>query len=150
MWSALHTARAIAQVTLPYFEQNNITKQIALIREILKDSTSPKDAFEKSMSIEWNEELNCYCHVIEMGKYNSYINEHIPVPVVADDCWGKYIPFRQKFFDSEDFYCNYLPYLEDIRKPQFLIVGEYDMTCGKFEQPEKYTDLITDFVMSLY
>lgn len=176
MWSALHTARAIAQATLPYFEQNNIAKQIVLISEILKDGISPKDAFEKSMNIEWNEELDRYCHVIEMSKYNSYINEHISEPKVADDCWGKYIPFRQKLFDSEDFYCNYLPYLADIRKPQFLIVGEYDMTCGKFEQkwfdkyapngktemladsahlswfeqPEKYTDLITRFVLSLY
>lgn len=176
MWSALHTARAIAQATLPYFEQNNIAKQIVLISEILKDGISQKDAFEKSMNIEWNEELDRYCHVIEMSKYNSYINEHISEPKVADDCWGKYIPFRQKLFDSEDFYCNYLPYLADIRKPQFLIVGEYDMTCGKFEQkwfdkyapngktemlansahlswfeqPEKYTDLITRFVLSLY
>lgn len=176
MWSALHTARAIAQATLPYFEQNNIAKQIVLISEILKDGISPKDAFEKSMNIEWNEELDRYCHVIEMSKYNSYINEHISEPKVADDCWGKDIPFRQKLFDSEDFYCNYLPYLADIRKPQFLIVGEYDMTCGKFEQkwfdkyapngktemlansahlswfeqPEKYTDLITRFVLSLY
>ena len=176
MWSALHTARAIAQATLPYFEQNNIAKQTVLSSEILKDGISPKDAFEKSMNIEWNEELDRYCHVIEMSKYNSYINEHISEPKVADDCWGKYIPFRRKLFDSEDFYCNYLPYLADIRKPQFLIVGEYDMTCGKFEQkwfdkhapngktemlansahlswfeqPEKYTDLITRFVLSLY
>ena len=108
-------------------------------------------------------------------KYNSYINENISEPNVADDCWGKYITFRQKLFDSEDFYYNYLPYLADIQKPQFLIVGEYDMTCGKYEQewfetyaingrkeilnnsahlswfehPEKYTDLVTGFVLSL-
>lgn len=176
MWSALHTARAIAQATLPYFEQNNMTKQIAIISEILKDDISPKDAFEKSMSIEWNEELNRYCHVIEMSKYNRYISENILEPIVADDCWRKYIPFRQNLFDSADFYCNYLPYLADIHKPQLLIVGEYDMTCGKFEQewfskhapngrigiltnsahlswferPEKYTALITGFVLSLY
>jgi proline iminopeptidase len=30
MWSALHTARAIAQATLSYFEQNDITEQITL------------------------------------------------------------------------------------------------------------------------
>lgn len=175
MWSALHTARAIALATLPYFEQNNITTQTTLVSEILKDGISSKEAFDKSMSIEWSEELNRFCHVIEMSKYNSYINGHISEPEVSDDCWGKYILFRQKLFDSEDFYCNYLPYLADISKPQLLIVGEYDMTCGKFEQewfnkyapngrtellansahlswfeqPEQYTDLITHFVLSL-
>lgn len=174
MWSALHTARAIAQATLPYFVQSDITEQIALINEILKDDISPKDAFMKSMNIEWNEELNRYCHVIEMSKYNSYINEHISEPRVTEDCWGKFVPFRQKLFDSDDFYYNYLVYLADISKPQFLIVGEYDITCGKFEQewfskyvpngrmeilnnsahlswfeqPQKYTDLITHFILS--
>lgn len=175
MWSALHTARAIAQATLPFFEQNDIKDQVTLINEILRDNISPQDAFKKALSIEWNEELECYCHVIEKSKYHNYINEHISNPEVADDCWGKYIPFRQKLFDAEDFYCDYLPYLADISKPQFLIVGEYDMTCGKFEQewfdkhapngkmelltnsahlswfenPRKYTDLISQFVLSL-
>lgn len=174
MWSVLHTSRTMAQATLPYFKQNKILDQVKVVSDILKDSISPKDAFNKCMSIEWDEELERYCHVIEMNKYNSYINEHILEPNVADDCWKKYIPYRQKLFDSEDFYCNYLPYLEDIRKPQLLIVGEYDITCGKFEQewfskhtkngrmellansahlswfeqPEKYTDLIVNFVLS--
>ena len=175
MWSALHTARAIAQATLPYFERNNMSEQTAFIREIMKENISPKDAFYRSLNIEMNEELSRYCHVIEADRYNCYINEHIAEPQVAEDCWGKYIPFRQKLFDSEDFYCDYLPYLADIYKPQLLIVGEYDMTCGKFEQewfdvhapngkteilahsahlswfeqPEKYTDMITQFVLSV-
>ncbi len=174
LWSALHTARAIAQAAQPYYEQNAVTEQLTLINEILKDGISPKDAFNKSMCIEFGEELNRYCHVIEMSEYNRYINEHISEPKVTEDCWGKYIPFRQKIFDAEDFYCNYLPYLADIHKPQLLIVGEYDMTCGKFEQewfgkyapngrteiladsahlswfehPEKYNDLVTRFVLS--
>lgn len=173
LWSSLHTARAIAQATLPYFEYNDMTEQTTFVRSILKDGISPKDAFNASLSIEWNEGLNRYCHVIEMSEYNSYINEHIVEPKVTDDCWGKYITFRQKLFDAEDFYGDYLPYLADICKPQLLIVGEYDMTCGKFEQewfdkyapngrieiladsahlswfeqPEKYTDLITHFVL---
>lgn len=175
MWSALHTARAIAQATQLYFVENDITEQIALVEEILKDGISSKDAFDKCMSIEMNEELKRYCHVIETSKYDCYINKNMSDPKVTDDCWGKFIAFRQKIFDSEDFYHNYLPYLADIRKPQLLIVGEYDMTCGKFEQewfnthasngrieilensahlswfefPEKYTDLITSFVLDL-
>ena len=175
MWSALHTARAIAEATLPYFEENGVTEQIELINEILQDGIAPQDAFNKSMRIEWNEELNRYCHVIEMSRYNSYINENIAEPMVENDCWGRYVNFRQKLFESEDFYYDYLPYLAEIQKPQFLLVGEYDMTCGKYEQewfdaharngrreilknsahlswfeyPEKYTELIMGFVLGV-
>jgi len=175
MWSALYTARAIASAALPYFVEKNDEEQKALAGEILTEGISAKAAFQKAMSIVWNDDLNRYCHVIEMSRYNSYINEHIEEPKVSDDCWGKYITFRQKLFESEDFYCDYLPYLADISRPQFLIVGEYDMTCGKFEQewfaghspkakiqilagnahlswfeqPEKYTELITSYVLSL-
>lgn len=175
MWSALYTARAIASAALPYFVEKNDEEQKALVSEILTEGISAKEAFQKAMSIVWNDGLNQYCHVIEMSRYNSYINEYIEEPKVSDDCWGKYIPLRQKLFESEDFYFDYLPYLADISKPQFLIVGEYDMTCGKyeqewfarhspkgkieiladsahlswFEQPENYTRLITDYVLSL-
>ena len=175
MWSALHMARAIAEATLPYFVQNEMAEQIELINEILQDDISSQDAFNKSMRIEFDEGLGRYCHVIEKSKYNSYINDNIAEPKVTNDCWGKYIVFRQKLFDSEDFYHNCLPYLAEIQKPQLLIVGEYDMTCGKYEQewfdahaingkkeilnnsahlswfeyPEKYTDLVTSFVLAL-
>lgn len=175
MWSAFYTARAIASATLPYFMEKNDEEQKTLLREILTDGITAKDAFQKSMSIAWNDELDHYCHVIEMSRYNQYVSEHIEQPNISDDCWGKYIPYRQKLFESEDFYFDYLPYLADISKPQLLIVGEYDMTCGKFEQewfarhapkgkiqiladsahlswfeqPEKYTELITNYVLSL-
>lgn len=175
MWSALHMARAIAEATMPYFVQNEMVEQIKLINEILQDDISSQDAFDKSMRIEFDEGLSRYCHVIEKSRYSSYINDNIAEPKVTNDCWGKYIAFRQKLFDSEDFYYNCLPYLAEIQKPQFLIVGEYDMTCGKYEQewfdahaingkkeilnnsahlswfeyPEKYTDLIVNFVLSL-
>lgn len=172
MWSTLHTAKAIAKATIPYFEQNGMTEQAALCNEILQNNVSPKDAFEKALQIDMNDGVNEYCHVIKMSDYHKYINEHIPEPNVADDCWGKYIPFTQKLRDENDFYENYLPLIEKIIKPQMLMVGEYDMTCGKyeqayfrehssngkfemlkdcahltwFEQPEKYTRLITDFI----
>jgi proline iminopeptidase len=111
--------------------------------------------------------------VIENERYNAYINEHIEDPQVPEECWGRFAAFRQKLFGSADFYENYLPYLSDISKPQLLIVGEYDMTCGEFEreyfkgharngtsetfngcahlswfeEPEKYTGIITRFVL---
>ncbi len=174
LWSALHTARAIAQATLPYFDHNNITEQITLVSEILKKDISPKDAFDRAMSIKWDEKLDDYCRVIELSRYQDYKNKYITIPQVSNDCWGKQLLFRQKIFESEDFYCNYLPFLADIRKPQLLIVGEYDITCGKFEQewfskyapnsttkilansahlswfehPEKYTNIVKQFVLS--
>ena len=175
MWSALHSARAIALAVKPYFEKNNMIEQLKFIEEILKDNVSAKDAFGKAMKVEWSEGLARYCHVIETERYNSYINEHIQVPQVPDECWGRFASFTQKIFESEDFYGEYMHYLEEINKPQLLIVGEYDMTCGKYEQewfvehtsngtlhiladsahlswfehPEKYTELITNFVLSL-
>ena len=134
MCSALHTARAIAEATLPCFERDGISDQIALCKEILDGELSSREAFEKAMSIGINESVERYCHVIDSSRYHDYINTHISEPMVTEDCWGKFVDFRKKLFDSEDFYVNYLPYLADITKPQLLIVGEYDMTCGKFEQ----------------
>lgn len=174
MWSALHTAKAIANAVLPYFEQSDNAPQIELCKEILNVGISAKDTFEKSMSIDLNEGARRYCHVIDAEKYNAYINEHIDEPNVSEDCWGKFAVFRRKLFESENFYENYLPYLDDILKPQLLIVGEYDMTCGNlereyfakrvkngrteifdgcahlswFEQPEKYAELLRNFVKS--
>ncbi|MBQ9461517.1 MAG: alpha/beta hydrolase [Clostridia bacterium] len=172
MWSALHTARAISGATLPCFEQTGNADQIKLCKEILKDSISAKEAFEKSMGIEMNEDVRRHCHVIDNESYNAYINEHIEEPQVSEECWGRFAAFRQKLFESDDFYENYLPLLSGIDKPQLLIAGEYDMTCGGyerkhfsqhakfgnletllgsahlswFEQPEKYTKIIIDFV----
>lgn len=172
MWSALHTARAIAETTLPYFEQNGIADKAALCKDILQNGISSKEAFDKATSIELKDGVGEYCHVIKMSAYNKYINEHIPEPNVTDDCWEKFISFTQKLRNEDDFYENYLPCIEKLGKPQMLIVGEYDMTCGKyeqeyfrkhslngkikilkgcahlswFEQPEKYTKLITDFI----
>ncbi len=170
MWSALHTARAIAEATLPCFERDGVSDQAALCKEILDSGISPKEAFEKATSIDMTESVQKYCHVIENDRYNEYINAHISDPMVTEECWSKFIDFRNKLFNSEDFYADYLPYLADIAKPQLLIVGEYDMTCGKyeqkwfadnaqngstvilpdcahltwFEQPEKYTDIIIE------
>lgn len=172
MWSALHTSKAIAEATIPYFEQNGMAVQAALCKEILQNDDSPQEAFEMALRIDMNDGVNEYCHVIKMSDYHKYINEHIPEPHVTEDCWGKFISFTQKLRDENDFFENYLPFIEQISKPQMLMVGEYDMTCGKyeqeyfrehapngkieilkgcahltwFEQPEKYTQLITDFI----
>ena len=172
MWSALHTARAIALAVRPFYEQNGMQEQLATVGEILKDDISPREAFEKAMTIEFSDGLDRFCHVIETDRYNAYINDHIEDPQVPDECWGRFMTFRQKIFAAEDFYGDYLPYLCDISKPQLLLVGEYDMTCGSYEQgwfrehaqngtlqildnsahlswfeyPEIYTELVSGFV----
>ena len=77
MWSAGHTAKAIAETVLPYFEQNHLSEKASLCKEILKDDISPKEAFSKSLQIDMNDEIQHFCHVIDMERYNAYINEHI-------------------------------------------------------------------------
>jgi proline iminopeptidase len=112
----------------------------------------------------------------DFDQYGVFRSDAIPEEQKTDVKYHVDMIEHMRIFDSEDFYYNYLPYLTDIQKPQFLLVGEYDMTCGKFEQewfdkhapngktiiladsahlswfenPEKYTDLVKQFILSLY
>ena len=54
--------------------------------------------------------------------------------------------------DMKEASVDYLPYFADIVKPQILIVGEYDMTCGRYEQkwfadnePDGNSEILLDF-----
>ncbi len=175
MWSVLHTSRTIAEATLPYYEMNCLTEQVNICKEILSDNITPKTAFEKAISLEMGEELQRYCHAIEMSDYHQYLSEHIPQIDVPEECWYRYISFTQKLFAENDYYENYLNCLAEIKKPQLLIVGEYDMTCGKDQQkwfcdhtsngkmvvlknsahlswmqaPDKYTSVISEFLETI-
>ena len=173
MWSALHTSRAIAKTTLPYYEKNNISDKAELCKKVLATDISAKEAFSIAIeNLNMDEGLREYCHVISKSRYEKYLDDYIPEPHVPDECWIKYINFTQKLREEEDFYEDYLPCLEKIKVPQLLIVGEYDMTCGHYEiewfkshaqkgcvhilknsqhlswfdQPEKYTERIFDFL----
>lgn len=176
MWSALYTSRAMAAATLPYFRQNNMTEEIKQCESIMGDGIMPREAFEKALAIPFDDALSRFCHVIENDRYMDYLNTHLDDPGVEAECWGRFAAFRKKIFESDDFYGEYLPYLKDINKPQLLIVGEYDMTCGKYEQdyfnkntragklemlmnsahlswfekPEEYTEIISKFVLNLF
>ncbi len=134
MWNVLLTAKTIAETTLPYYEMNGLTEQIDLCKEILDDCISPRAAFERAMHLDMNEKVQRYCHAIEMSDYHQYISEHIPQIDVPEECWYRYISFTQKLLAEDDYYENYLHCLAEISKPQLLIVGEYDMTCGKDQQ----------------
>ena len=171
MWSALHTARAIASASLPFYEEKGMTEQADICRDILSEGISPQTAFEKALGLEMGEELQKYLHAIDMADYNRYVEEHIPDIDAPEECWYRYIDFTKRLFEQEDFYENYIPLIAKVEKPQMLIVGEYDMTCGKpeqeyfiqnaplgryeefkgsahlswFERPEEYTKIITGF-----
>ena len=171
MWSALHTARTIAERVLPYYQQHGEAEKIALCEEILGAEITPRSAFEKSLQLEMHEELMRFCHAIEMTDYQAYLDSYLTDPNVPEDCWYRYTSFTQKLLAEDDFYEDYLPYLAEIEKPQLLIVGEYDMTCGEnqqqffcehapvgkrvilrdsahlswMQQPEQYTETIREF-----
>ena len=89
MWSAFHTARAIALAVKPYYEQKEMNVQLELVDEILKDTISPREAFMKAMTIEFDNGLDRFCHVIESDRYNAYINEHISDLFFASIFWQK-------------------------------------------------------------
>lgn len=172
MWSALRTAVTIAKATLPYYEENNMAEQIKLCREILSDNISPKDAFSKAVALEMTDGLKKYCHVIDDNLYMQYISDNIPQIDASEDDWCKFMHFTKMLMAKDDFYNDYLTCLSEIDKPSMLIVGEYDMTCGRDQQewfinhssngefvclkgsahmswmqnPEEYTALITDFL----
>ncbi|MDE6319885.1 MAG: alpha/beta hydrolase [Lachnospiraceae bacterium] len=76
MWSALHTARAIANATLPYYEQGDNEEQIGLCKEILRNGISAKEAFDKSMSIDLYEEVQRYCHMTCGDYEREYFSKH--------------------------------------------------------------------------
>lgn len=176
MWSAMHTARAMASAALPYYEQHGNTAQSELCREILSDTTPAKAAFEKALTLDMSDEgIQKYLHVIDMAVYNKYIEERIGNVDAPEECWYRYIDFTKRLFEQEDFYKDYVPLIAEVNAPQMLMVGQYDITCGRpeqeyfiknapvgrfeelegcahltwFEKPEEYTALITDFAKGL-
>lgn len=172
MWSVKSTARTIAETLLPYYESHGLTDEIRICNEVLSSDISPKDAFEKALSLELTEKMRKYCHVIDNSEYDQYISKYIPEIDVPGHYWYKFQHFTKMLFEHDDFYDNYMVYLSQIRKPSLLMVGEYDMTCGKEQQdwfcehsengvffilensahlswmqvPEKYLSLITEFM----
>ena len=172
MWSALHTARAMADVLYPYYVGRGNEEMADVCREILLTPISPREAFDKVMYLEIDDGAREFCHIIKMDAYYDYLDDHIEEPELPREAREKYLTFARKLREEDDFYENYLVYLKKIKKAQLLIVGEYDMTCGKpeqewfcehlrngkmvtfansahlswFEHPKLYTDTIVGFV----
>lgn len=172
MWNVLLTSKTIASAVLPYYEANGIDEKIGVCKEILSDTITSREAFDKAMSMEMDEPLKKFCHVIDSAVYEKYMSEHIPQVDVPEEDWYKYINFTKMLLAKGDYYDDYLCRLSEIKKPSLLIVGEYDMTCGKDQQewfrknskngrfimleksahlswveyPQKYTSIITEFI----
>lgn len=175
MWNVLLTSKTIAAAALPFYEANGIDENIKVCREVLSDLITPEKAFDKAMSLEMNEQLREFLHVIDSKVYEKYMTDFIPQVDVPEEDWYKYINFTKMLLAKGDFYDDYLCRLSEIKKPSLLIVGEYDITCGKDQQewfcknsengrfimleksahlswveyPQKYTQLIAEFVDSL-
>ena len=172
MWSTLSTARTIASAFLPYYKEHNDENKIRICNDILNDNISAENAFQKAISLEVDEGLKKFCHVIDEKEYEDYIVKYIPQVDIPEEYWYKYLHFTKMLFEKGDFYDNYLLQLSEIEKPQLLMVGEYDITCGKdqiewfcnrskngkyvllensahlswMQVPDKYLTTITDFM----
>ncbi len=175
MWSAKSTAKTIAETQLPYYEAHDFKNEIGVCKEILFNNISSKNAFEKATNLKLTNELRKYCHVIDNAEYEQYIRNNIPDINVPQNYWYKFLHFQKMLFANGDFYNNYMVYLSQIKKPSLLMVGEYDMTCGKEQQdwfcehsenglffilknsahmswmqvPKKYSSLIVEFMENI-
>ena len=135
MWNVLLTSKTIATTTLPFYIKNNFTDEIKICKNILSDSITPNDAFDLAINLDMNNrQLRKFCHIIDDKLYSKYMTEFIPLFDEPEYNLYKYLSHTQKLKEKGDFYYDYLPYLSDIKIPSLLLVGEYDMTCGRDQQ----------------
>lgn len=137
-WNILLTSKTIASFLFPYFKQINFEKGLTICNEIMNEAITSKDAFDKAIALsgmmQEDEGIRKYSHVIDTYEYEQYMMKYIP-PINTDAAnWQKFIRHTQKLMQKGDFYNNYLPCLKDIKVPSLLLVGKYDLTCGKDQQ----------------
>ncbi len=133
-WNMFLTAQTVAATLSPYFEKTNNDEALNICYKILDKTMIVKEAFgDIDLLFSINDSgMDEYLHVINTSEYNQYMEEH-HLRVVAEDS-GKYKIHNQKLIDKGDFFNDYLPLLKNIKKPSLLMVGEYDITCGKDQQ----------------
>jgi len=133
-WNWALTSRTIASTLTPYFQKINNDKLLNICSKILDKNTSAKETFDtvKDLITVNDEEMHKFLHVISMDVYNQYMEKY-SLRVNVND-WQKYQTHTQKLIDNGDFFNDYIPYLKDINVPSLLMVGEYDITCGKDQQ----------------
>lgn len=137
-WNISLTSKTIASFLLPYFEKVGCENGVNICNDILNKEITCKDAFDKAIVLsgmmQEDEDIRIYSHVIDSHEYQEYITKYIP-PLNTDATnWGKFVVHTQKLLEQGDFYNDYLPNLKDIKVPSLLLVGKYDLTCGKEQQ----------------
>lgn len=137
-WNISLTSKTIASFLLPYFEKVGCENGVNICNDILNKETICKDAFDKAIVLsgmmQEDEDIRIYSHVIDYHEYQEYITKYIP-PLNTDATnWGKFVVHTQKLLEQGDFYNDYLLNLKDIKVPSLLLVGKYDLTCGKEQQ----------------
>lgn len=137
-WNIGLTSKTIASFLLPYFEKVGCENGVNICNDILKKEITCKDAFDQAIVLsgmmQEDEDIRIYSHVIDSHEYQQYITKYIP-PLNTDATnWGKFVVHTQKLLEQGDFYNDYLPNLKDIKIPSLLLVGKYDLTCGKEQQ----------------
>ncbi len=131
MWSVLSTAGTIASAFMPYYKEHRAEEKIQICNDILRGNISAEEAFQKAVSLEVDEGLKKFCNVIDDKEYEDYIVKYIPQVDIPEAYWYRYLHFTKMLFEKGDFYDNYLLQLAEIEKTSLLMVGEYDITCGK-------------------
>ena len=109
-----------------------------ICNDILNEEITSKDAFDKAIMLsrmmQEDEGIRIYSHVIDPHDYQQYNMKYIPQINTDATNLGKFVVHTQKLMEQGDFYKNYLPNLKDIKVPSLLLVGKYDLTCGKDQQ----------------
>ena len=134
MWNCGLTSRTIALAARPYFQKANNDEALTTCAKILDENTPPREAFDivNGLMAQNDERLNAHLHVISMDVYDQYMNKH-NLWVNAEG-WEKYKSHTQKLIEHDSFFNDYLPYLKSIQAPSLLMIGQYDITCGKDQQ----------------
>lgn len=137
-WNIALTSKTVASFLLPYFEKIGCEKGVNICNDILNEEITSKDAFDKAIMLsrmmQEDEGIRIYSHVIDPHDYQQYNMKYIPQINTDATNWGKFVVHTQKLMEQGDFYKNYLPNLKDIKVPSLLLVGKYDLTCGKDQQ----------------
>jgi hypothetical protein len=132
-WNILLTARAVAELLLPYFKKVNFPNELTTCLEILDEHITSKEAFNKLIQLsgmmQTNENIREHCHVIDPNVYREYILKNIPQINVDADSQQKFIKHTQKLLDKGDFYSDYLPLLKKISAPSLLMIGKRNPCC---------------------
>lgn len=175
-WNFAQSTKSVAKYLYDYFITTSGEAGATLCEEILKKDYLPgrKDALDDMMSIlgKVNDaKTRNYLHGISYQQYcESYSTDGI-----TDDMWQKSNLHFEKLVEDGKMFDNFLPLLKENVQPALLLCGKYDPACGmeqlkyfqenapagtvrifensghfpRIEEPERYTQAVSEFIDSL-